>query len=206
MTTLTLVGRHYLMCLNDLFLIFLELKFELSQVLLKIHFIICDTPLWVLLNHLLVLLDELWRLDIFLRFFFLDGLRIIIIVFLSKLNWDLRVRRRKWIICVLRWLSYEPVTLLIGIVWERRLDHFIVWISCHLSSLPIITSIRLRIVVLFISLLIFLILIQIHWLVVILPFDWLVFCRAILSTIVDTQIESRCHSGFFVNHWLCLLS
>lgn len=204
MTTLTLVGRHYLMCLNDLFLIFLELKFELSQVFLKIHFIVGDTPLWVLLNHLL-LLDELWGLDIVLCFFFLNSLRIVIIVFLSNLNWDLGMRGGERIISVLRWLSNESITLLIGIVRERRLDHFIVWISCHLCSLAIITSIRLRIVVLFISLLVFLILIDIHGLVVILPFDWLVFSWTILSTIIHTQIESWSHSRFFVNSRLCLL-
>ena len=204
MTTLTLVGRHYLMCLNDLFLIFLELKFELSQVFLKIHFIVGDTPLWVLLNHLL-LLDELWGLDIVLCFFFLNSLRIVIIVFLSNLNWDLGMRRGERIISVLMWLSNESVTLLLRIVWERRLDHFIVWISCHLCSLSIITSVRLRIEVLFISLLVFLILIDIHGLVVILPFDWLVFSWTILSTIIHTQIESWSHSRFFVNSRLCLL-
>lgn len=204
MTTLTLVGRHYLMCLNDLFLIFLKFELKLSQVLLKIHFVIGDTPLWVLLDHLL--LDELWRIGIFLCLFFLNSLRIIIIVFLSKLNRGLGIRRRERIIGVCRWLSYESIGLLIGIVGERWLNHVIVWIICHLSSLAIITSIRLRIVILFISLLVFLIMIQIDWLIVILPFNWLIFCWAILSTVIYTQIESWSLRRFFVNNRPSLLS
>ena len=193
--TATFVCRHDFVGLNDLFLVLFQFLFELSKILLEIHFrIILNTIVWFML---LCQLLSAWLNLIELRWcdinFLLFSWRIVKVVFIYHLILHcihlhrVVVWRREGIIRVCRGLISEPIVLLVVIRVARRrwLDDFHVWLCCHLSSLSIITTVSLMIEGLH-FILKFLVLTGIDRLIVFMPLWRLIFSRAVLPTFIHT--------------------